>query len=271
MRFMQRISTKLTVILYLIILPCLTSCFLFEKKDSNSSANSKGSDGHKGRLVMFIGVDISGSFQKDKYYTDSLEFLANYIYAHLNGFGKLESPHSLFVGSIGGAKINEAKTFFPIHSFEHLDIPSIHKKLKEIFPENVTNPMTDYNSFFKQVAEYVESKNLVLRPISILMLTDGIPDSPKKGDFRSLNLEPLEYIARNITLRVLYTSANVGKNWRTKVKRQRVKIWTQDANVMKDWNAPHIFIPNKPFNEQLRFFNWINDNIDFKVRLRRVN
>lgn len=253
---------KLTFILLLSL--SLSSCFLFEDD------SSKSSEPPKGRLVMFVGVDISGSFLRSKNFKDSLEFLSNYIYAHLNGYGGLEVPHSLFVGSIGGSKSNEAKTFFPIQSFEHLSIKDIHKKLKKIFPKRKTNPFTDYNSFFKQVAEFVSSKSLTMRPISIVMLSDGIPDSPRKYDYRSLKLEPLEYLARNITLRVLYTSADVGKNWRTKIARQRVKIWTQDANVMRDWKAKQIFLPNKKFEKQDRFFKWIKDNVDFNVRLRRV-
>src|SRR6185369_2420135 len=66
------------------------------------------------RLVMFIGVDISGSFMNGRYFDDSIQFLARYIYAHLNGLGEMEVPHSLFVGSIGGYKKDEPKTLYPI-------------------------------------------------------------------------------------------------------------------------------------------------------------
>jgi len=76
---------------------------------------------------MFVGIDISGSFLRSKNFDDSLEFLANYIYAHIKGYGGLEIPHSLFVGSIGGAKADEAKTFFPIQTFQYLDIKQIHR------------------------------------------------------------------------------------------------------------------------------------------------
>jgi hypothetical protein len=249
----------------------LNSCFLFNSAEPSKENAVDDGAVKGGRLVMFVGIDISGSFLKSPVYDNSIEFLANYLYAHLNGFGDLDVPHSLFVGSIGGAKTDEAKTFYPIQTFQFLPIADIHAKLKQLFPKTKVNPFTDYNSFFKQVAEFVESKNLALRPISILMLSDGIPDSPKKNDYRALNLEPLEFLARNITLRVLYTDADVGKNWRTQVIRQRVKIWTQDASVMKDWNAPQIFLPGTPFPEQNRFFAWIKDNVDFAVPIRRVN
>ena len=54
----------------------------------------------KPRLTMIVGVDISGSFMKSGYYEDSLDFLANYLYSHLNGLGGLEVPNVLFVSSM---------------------------------------------------------------------------------------------------------------------------------------------------------------------------
>lgn len=89
----------------------------------------------KPRLSLFIGVDISGSFKSTKYFEDSLDFLAYYLYAHLNGLGGLEVPNVLYVSSIGGAKANEPKTFYPIQSFANKTIPEIRAQLKEIFPD----------------------------------------------------------------------------------------------------------------------------------------
>ncbi len=103
----------------------------------------------KPRLSLFIGVDISGSFLKSKYFDDSIDFLAHYLYAHLNGLGGLDVPSVLFVSSIGGAKANEPKTFFPIQTFKNKSVKEIKQKLREIFPKKVSNPFTDYNAFFK--------------------------------------------------------------------------------------------------------------------------
>ncbi len=105
------------------------------------------------------------------------------------------------------------------------------------------------------------------------MFSDGIPDVKKEGetDFSSIVVKPLETLARSVTIRLLYTSAVVGKNWQTKVKRKRVKIWTQDAEVMVFWKDPKILIPDRPFEEQDRFFDWVKDNVDFGVRSRRVD
>jgi hypothetical protein len=227
----------------------------------------------KPRLSIFIGMDISGSFVNGAYFDDAIDFLAHYIYAHLNGIGGMEKPNVLFVGSIGGASADEAKTFYPIQTFENQPVEAIAQKLREIFPKEALNPFTDYNAFFEQVAVMVKNKNLLMRPISIVMASDGMPDvkSEEVTDFRSLNLQPLERLARSVTIRLLYTDPVTGKNWQTKVKRQRVKIWTQDAEVMKAWQDSTILIPGKPFAEQTRLFNWIRDNVDFGVMARRVN
>lgn len=227
----------------------------------------------KPRLSLFIGLDISGSFINSPYFDDSIEFAAHYIYTHLNGLGNLEVPNVLFVSSIGGANANEPKTFYPIQTFENKSISEISKKLREIFPRNVINPFTDYNAFFEQVSLIVKNKNLVLRPISIVMISDGIPDVKKEGntDFNSIVLKPLERLARSVTVRLLYTNAVVGKDWLTKVKRRRIKMWTQDAEVMVSWKDPKILLTERKIEEQDYFFDWIKDNVDFGVRARSIN
>ena len=231
------------------------------------------SEGPNPRLSMFVGVDISGSFINGGHFDDSIDFLANYIYAHLNGHGGLEIPSVLYVSSIGGARTDEPKTFYPIQSFENKSVEEIKTKLIEIFPRDEFNPFTDYNAFFEQVALTIKNKNLVLRPISIVMISDGIPDVKRNGktDFGSLVVRPLEKLARSVTIRLLYTNPVVGKSWQTRVKRSRVKIWTQDADVLVSWKDPKIFLPDIPFAEQTRFFAWVKDNIDFGVRARRVD
>jgi hypothetical protein len=222
---------------------------------------------------MFVGVDISGSFINSGYFEDSINFLAHYIYSHLNGFDGLEVPRSLFISSIGGAKADEPKTFYPVQTFENKSVEEIKTKLKEMFPKKIQNPFTDFNAFFEQVALYVRNKKMVLRPISIVMLSDGQPDVKREGktDFKSIVVKPLENLSRNITIRLLYTNAVVGKNWQTKVKRNKVKIWTQDANVMKSWKDPDILLADRQFYEQKRFFSWLKDNVDFNVRAQKVD
>jgi len=227
----------------------------------------------KPRLSLFVGVDISGSFINSGYFDESLNFLAHYIYAHLESIDDLEEPNVLFVSSIGGAQPNEPKTFFPIQTFENKSVEEIEERLHDIFPDTVQNPITDFNAFFEQVALTLRNKNLVLRPVSVVMVSDGVPDIKKDGetDFRSLDLSPLEQLSRNITIRVLYTDPVTGRNWQTKVPRRRVKIWTQDAEVMTTWNDSTIYLHDKPIVEQARWTEWVKDNVNFGVRARRVD
>ncbi len=225
------------------------------------------------RLTMFVGVDVSGSFVRSGYYDDAIDFLAHYIYAHLKGLGGLEVPHALFVGSIGGVNADQAKTLYPIETFQDKNVDEIAQQLRTIFPKNGSNPITDFDAFFEQVAATVRNRKLVLRPISIVMISDGIPDVPKEGgaDFQRIHLQPLETLSRNITVRLLYTSADIGKDWQTKVRRSRVKVWTQDAPVMVSWKDPKITMPDKPADQQDRFFAWVKDNVDYGVSAHRVD
>lgn len=229
------------------------------------------------RLVMFVGVDISGSFMNGRYFDDSIDFLAHYIYGHLNGLGEMEKPHSLFVGSIGGREKDEAKTLYPIETFQNRDVAQIKAELVQMFPKGRVNTYTDFNAFFAQVADMIGQKKLLLKPISIVLLTDGDPDMGETADsralakFRNLKVEPLEGLSRNITLRVLYTDAVTAKNWRDEVPRKRVKIWTQDAVVMAEWKDPKLMLPDQPLPRQARFFSWVRENVDFQPRLKRVD
>jgi hypothetical protein len=226
------------------------------------------------RLVMFVGVDVSGSFLKGKYFGDSMDFLANYLYAHLNGLGGLEVPNALFVGSLGGARPGQPKAFYPIETFQNKSVTEISAKLKEIFPQDKPDPYTDYNAFLDQISDMVKDRKMVLKPISVVMVSDGELDVPGKGgrhDYRSIDFYPMEKLSRNITVRLLYTNPTVGKMWEDQIPRRRVKVWTQDAEVVTTWKDPKIYRPDAPIDQQQKFFAWLKDNVDFSVRMKRVD
>jgi hypothetical protein len=120
----------------------------------------------------------------------------------------------------------------------------------------------------------VQNKKLILKPISILLVSDGMPDIPgKKGDekFRSIDIKPLEKLSRNVTIRLIYTDAVTGQKWVTKIPRRRIKFWTQDAAVMVGWKDPKIMLPGTSIEDQTRFYDWVKDNVDFPARLIRVD
>jgi hypothetical protein len=76
--------------------------------------------GRVARSTLVIGIDVSGSFQNKGRYESSIDFAANYLYGHIHGLGGLKQPTNVFVGSLGGEKPGEAKSFpaYP-HLSEH--------------------------------------------------------------------------------------------------------------------------------------------------------
>ncbi len=60
-------------------------------------------------------------------------------------------------------------------------------------------------------------------------------------------------------------------NWQNRVPRDRVKIWTQDADVMKTWSDKTIMQPGLAFAQQKRFFLGRKKTFDFPVPRKRVD
>ncbi len=98
-------------------------------------------------------------------------------------------------------------------------------------------------------------------------VTSGTP-SVKRTMFRGANVSPLEYLSRSVTIRVLYPTPTVAANWRTGVSRRRVRLWTQDAEVMVGWNEQ--VRPGLAIEEQELLWTWVTDNVDFRVRRERI-
>ena len=128
----------------------------------------------KPRMTLFVGVDASGSFHSSGHYDNALSFLAYYIYGHLNELGGLEKPREMFIGSIGGKERGDPKAFHPIHNFQGKDIRQIEADLRKWFPP--TDSLTDFNAFFQQVARISKERNLILAPITVMVVSDGVPD-----------------------------------------------------------------------------------------------
>ncbi|MFW6200810.1 MAG: hypothetical protein ACOC8K_09565, partial [Gemmatimonadota bacterium] len=233
------------------------------------------------RHVLVVGIDVSGSFRNSERYSDAVEYLSYYIYGHLNELGELTRPTALFVGSVGGDTPGETKAFHPIHDFQGKDPEEIARDLDRWFPAN--DRLTDFNAFFDRVAERMQRQGLVLAPIDIVLVSDGVPDlqatrgnpparpaAEEGGEevdpYASIDLSPLEYLSRTITVRVLYPDPTVAANWERRVQRQRVRVWTTDAQVMAGWQDQlELGVPPE---EQTALWNWTQDNVDFRVRAR---
>jgi len=226
------------------------------------------------RLVLFVGVDISGSFTKTENFGDSLRFLSYYIYGHLKGIGGLDKPRELFVGSIGGDSPNEPKAFHPIQEFERKSPQEIEAKLVELFSVR-GNYLTDFNAFFKRVSETVQKRGLAMAPLTIVIASDGVPDialdngrKVVEGLYDKVDVGPLEFLARNVTIRILYPNPTVAQKWERSIPRQRVRIWPVEAVIMRGWREQ---MEKKPkLEDEKRFWQWVQDIVDHRVRRQKI-
>lgn len=222
------------------------------------------------RLTLVVGIDVSGSFQRTGYFDEALSFAAHYIYGHLHELGGLEEPRALFVGSIGGEQPGEPKSFHPIHDFQGKSVGEIEASLREWFRPN--DRFTDFNPFFQRVATLVKRQNLMLSPLTIVVISDGVPDvtvrqvSDGAAPYANIELESLEFLSRNVTVRLLYANPQVAVRWEREIPRQRVRMWTVDAEVMTGWTRQ--MAPDVPVERQDQLWTWIADNVDFRVRRR---
>jgi len=229
------------------------------------SSEADESNERKPRQALFVGVDVSGSFRRD--YDDAVAFLAHYLYGHLNELGGMEKPRELYVAAIGGKSEDDPKVFHPIHDFNGKNVAQIETNLREWFPTKDT--YSDFNAFFHKVARISKERNLLLSPITVFIVSDGIPDVPgatpgTRELYRHIDLSPLEYLSKNVTLRLTYASPKVGEHWRTFVAHDRVRMWTVEAEVMKGWRQQ--LEGGVDLARQAKLWKWVKDNVDFRVR-----
>ena len=231
--------------------------------------NGGDQEAKPGPSTMVIGIDVSGSFRDSKLYDDAVDFASQYIVAHLQGAGGLKVPTALFVGSIGGSRVGEPKAFHPINDFQGLTADQVAADIRSWFPP--TDEWTDFNTFFGRVAGIVKERGLILAPLNVVVLSDGVPDLPPgthltKGEtpYQRIDLQPLEYLSRSVTVRLLYASPTVGDEWKRQVKRKRVRMWAEEGQVMTGWPAQ--FKAGLPIDQQTDFLKWVRDNVDFRVR-----
>ena len=219
--------------------------------------------------TMIIGLDVSGSFRDSRLYDDAIQFTALYIYAHMNGLGELKVPTSLFVSSVGGMRAGEPKAFHPINDFQGRSPDQIAADLRSWFPQ--TDAYTDFNAFVSRISSLVRERSLILAPLNAVIMSDALPDVPPgtrlaahESPYARIDLSPLEFLSRSVTVRILYASPQVGENWKRLVKHKRVRLWTQEAQVMAGWHQQ--YKPNLPLAQQADLWKWVRDNVDFRAR-----
>ena len=224
------------------------------------------------RSTLVVGLDISGSFRHNAAFAGAVEFAAIYIYGHLNGLGGLQRNTAIFVGELGGERPGQAKVFHPIQDLEGLSPDQIAANLRAWFPQE--DPITDFDAFFQRAATHVRRNNLALAPLNVVLFSDGEPDYPGAGrmsedqKYSRVDLSPLEYLARNVTVRLLYASPPIAQLWERRVPRKRVRLWTQDADVMRGWRR-HV-VEGAPMAKQDSLWSWVQNVVDVRVARERV-
>lgn len=222
--------------------------------------------------TLVVGLDVSGSFRQSGHFDEAIDFAALYIYGRLHGLGGLRPATAIFVGSLGGERPGEPKSFYPIQDLTGKSPEQIAADLRAWFPE--TDPITDFNAFFQRIAVHVKRNNLVLAPLNVVMLSDGRPDIPGGSQlsaeklYAQVDLRPLEYLSRSVTVRLLYATPGVASDWERLVPRKRVRLWTQDWQVMQGWQR-HM-AAGLPPEGQDSVWSWVRSIVDFRVKRSRV-
>ena len=89
----------------------------------------------------------------------------------------------------------EVKSFHPIQDITGKSVDQLRSDLRAWFPPE--DRLTDFNAFFDRVATLVKRQNLVLAPVNVLILSDGVPDVPRASasdtlaPFKRLDISPL--------------------------------------------------------------------------------
>ena len=130
--------------------------------------------------------------------------------------------------------------------------------------------MTDFNTFFRRIRSIIKQKNLVLAPLDIVMITDGVPEIASrtktaiKQGYSKIDLSPLEHLTRNITVRILYANPRVGNHWRNYVPTKKIRVWTVEPRVMYGWKQQLARLGRPALHE------WIRDNVDLRIESRGI-
>src|SRR5213078_795752 len=95
----------------------------------------------------------------------------------------------------------------------------------------------------------VRERGLILAPLNVVVLSDGMPDVPpgtrlaaNQNPYTRIDVSPLEFLSRSVTVRILYASPQVMAGWHQQYK------------------------PNLSLNQQADLWKWVRDNVDFRAR-----
>src|SRR5260370_15086457 len=194
------------------------------------------------------------------------------MYPPVHVLDGMRQATDVFVGSLGGERVGEPKTFHPIQDFTGKSPEQISADIQGWFSK--PDRLSDCNACFQVVAVHVKRQNLVLAPLNIVMFSDGMPDIPGASRmsadqlYGKIDLGPLEFLSRSVSVRLLYASPTIAQNWERRAKRTRVRLWTQDSTEMQGWRR--FQAPGLPPERQRAVVSWTHKILDFRVRRTKI-
>jgi hypothetical protein len=90
----------------------------------------------------------------------------------------------------------------------------------------------------------------------------------KDSLYARVDLSPLEYLSRSVTVRLLYAEPTVAQQWERNVDRKRVRLWTQESEVMLGWRRHNDLA--QPVEQRDSLWSWVTNVVDFRVRRGRI-
>src|SRR5262249_52914476 len=103
----------------------------------------------------------------------------------------------------------------------------------------------------------------------------GVPDAATSGItaggpavFQKKKLKTLGDLFPHVTPLPAYLSSQVGGHWGRPGPRERGRLWAGGGGGIKNWKEKKK--PNHGVAQQERFWKWLQDNVDFRVRSSKV-
>jgi len=224
------------------------------------------------RSTLVVGLDISGSFRKSGQFDPAMRYASLYIYAHVNALGGLKQATDVFVGFFGW-RARRTTQNVPSHSGSERQVAGGNRGR----PASLV-PRRGSDHRFQRLLPADRRPHQAAKPgpgsVEHRDVFRRCPRFPGAGRlpapqlYAKIDVSPIEYLSRNVTIRLLYAQPTVAQNWEKLVPRNRVKIWTQDEQVMAGWRRHEV--AGVPLDRQDSLWSWTQQIVDFRVRRGKI-
>jgi len=118
----------------------------------------------------------------------------------------------------------------------------------------------------------MKERNLVLAPITVMVVSDGIPDvrdgsirSGTPASYQQIDLSPLDCLSNSVTFRLVYASPKVRDSWLAQAGEARsCPVLGRRVRRHEGWRA-QMKSDTDPANQD-RFWKRVRDSVDYRVR-----